>query len=77
MNKNFKSGSVNCCRSKSPSNTPIIKHPKIFAVNVANGKVVWRYLVTTTEVRYRKMLPSAPPSPTKIIALVIVILLSF
>ena len=51
MNKNFKSGFVSCCRSKSPSNTPIIKQPKIFAVNVANGKVVWKYLVTTTEVR--------------------------
>ena len=49
----------------NPRHHPTIKHPKILVINVAIGKVLDQYLAIKTEIRYRKILPSDPPTATK------------
>ena len=51
--------------SRKPNIKPIRKHPKILVINVAIGKVPDQYLAIKTEIRYRKILPSDPPTATK------------
>lgn len=52
------------------ANSPIQKHPNILTVKVAIGKGNGSDLTINTDARKRKMLPTAPPTPTNSICFI-------
>ena len=53
------------------ANKPIQKHPRMLIRNVANGKGNGSILTIKVDVRNLNILPTAPPSPTSNICLII------
>ena len=47
----------------SPKINPTKKHPKIFTVKVAKGKVVLKYVRYNLFVKYLQQVPKNPPIP--------------
>ncbi len=51
-------------------NKPMQKHPSIFTVKVATGNAKGSALTINTDARNRRILPAAPPAPTKSICFI-------